>query len=115
LYAARHVTRYADSCQWIDATRNLLGISQFSVGTTYLAQSLLNAASRKSYTARYFRLDHLANWLAVLEPTSQRRLDFHTDPHNFDLLVLDDFLTTSVAPHTAAELINILAARKGGA
>ncbi|MBB1010693.1 ATP-binding protein, partial [Dietzia sp. SLG510A3-3B2-2] len=28
--------------------------------------------------------------------------------HNCDLLVLDDFLTTPVAPHTAAELLNIL-------
>ena len=30
-----------------------------------------------------------------------------------DLLVLDDFLTTPVTPQTAAELLNILAAREG--
>ena len=88
-------------------------LGQSSVGKTYLAQALLNAACRKYYTARYFRLDDLANRLAVLEPTSQRRLDFLTDLHNCDLLVLDDFLTTPVAPHTAAELLNILAAREG--
>ena len=64
-------------------------------------------------SARFFRLDDLANRLAVLEPTSQRRLDFLTDLHNCDLLVLDDFLTTPVAAHTAAELLNILAAREG--
>lgn len=45
---------------------------------------------------RSFRLDDLANRLAVLEPTSQRRLDCLTDLHNCDLLVLDDFLTTPV-------------------
>src|SRR5699024_11063860 len=86
---------------------------QSSVGKTYLAQALLNAACRKYYTARFFRLDDLANRLAVLEPTSQRRLDFLTDLHYCDLLVLDDFLTTPAAPHTAAELLNILAAREG--
>ncbi|BBY56087.1 hypothetical protein MKOR_33380 [Mycolicibacillus koreensis] len=35
------------------------------------------------------------------------------DLHNCDLLVLDDFLTTPVTPQTAAELLNILAAREG--
>src|SRR5699024_9734124 len=109
----RELIARLSSCQWIDATRNLVVLGQSSVGKTYLAQALLNAACRKYYTARFFRLDDLANRLAVLEPTSQRRLDFLTDLHNCDLLVLDDFLTTPVAPHTAAELLNILAAREG--
>ena len=109
----RELIARLSSCKWIDATRNLVVLGQSSVGKTYLAQALLNAACRKYYTARFFRLDDLANRLAVLEPTSQRRLDFLTDLHNCDLLVLDDFLTTPVAPHTAAELLNILAAREG--
>ena len=38
-------------------------LGQSSVGKTYLAQALLNAACRKYYTARFFRLDDLANRL----------------------------------------------------
>lgn len=101
------------SCQWIDETRNLVILGQSSVGKTYIAQALLNAACRKDYTAKFFRLDDLANRLNVLQQFPQRRLDFLTELRDFDLLVLDDFLTTPITPHTAAELLNILAAREG--
>src|SRR5699024_6128169 len=75
--------------------------------------ALLNAACRKFYTARFFRLDDLANQLAVLRHDSQQRLESLNDLHNCDLLVLDDFLTTPINQHTAAELLNIMAARDG--
>lgn len=99
--------------QWIDETRNLVVLGTSSVGKTYLAQALLNAACRRFYTAKFFRLDDLANQLAVLDANPQQRLDFLTDIHNCDLLVLDDFLTTPITQETAAELLNILAARDG--
>ena len=41
------------------------------------------------------------------------RLAFLTGLHTCDLLVLDDFLTTPIPGETAAELLNILAAREG--
>lgn len=107
-----YISRLA-SCQWIDQTTNLVVLGTSSVGKTYLAQALVNAACRKFYTARFFRLDDLANRLAVMDHASQQRLDFLTDLHNCDLLVLDDFLTTPINQHTAAELLNILAARDG--
>ena len=40
-------------------------------------------------------------------------MDFLTDLHNCDVLILDDFLTTPITQETAAELLNILAARDG--
>ena len=109
----REVIARLSSCQWIDQTHNLVILGKSSVGKTYLALALLNAACRKFYTARFFRLDDLANQLAVMDPASQKRLDFLTDLHNCDLLVIDDFLTTPINQHTAAELLNILAARDG--
>ncbi len=51
-----------------------------------------------------------ANRLDLLDPTTHQRLDFLTDLHNCDLLVLDDFLTIPVTGHTAAGLLNMLAA-----
>ncbi|NWN86973.1 MAG: ATP-binding protein [Micrococcaceae bacterium] len=107
-----HVGRLA-SCQWIDQTNNLVVLGTSSVGKTYLAQALLNAACRKFYTARFFRLGDLANQLSVLSHDSQQRLNFLNDLHNCDLLVLDDFLTTPINQHIAAELLNITAARDG--
>lgn len=44
----------------------------------------------------------------------RQRLDFLTDLHNCDLLVLDDFLTIPVTGHTAAGLLNMLAASRKG-
>lgn len=109
----REVIGRLASGQWIDQAQNLVILGTSSVGKTYLAQALLNAACRKFYTARFFRLDDLANQLAVLDYNSQHRLDFLTDLHNCDVLILDDFLTTPITQETAAELLNILAARDG--
>jgi len=66
-----------------------------------------------SVHARYFRLDDLANQLAVYHRQDAQRLTFLTGLHTCDLLVLDDFLTTPIPGETAAELLNILAAREG--
>ena len=73
----------------------------------------MNAACRRDYTAKYFRLDDLANQLAVYHRQDAQRLTFLTGLHTCDLLVLDDFLTTPITGETAAELLNILAAREG--
>ena len=89
----------------------ILGTS--SVGKSYLAQALVNAACRRDYTARYYRLDDLANRLAVFQQADAQRLRFLDDLNACDLLVLDDFLTTPITSDTAAQLLNILAAREG--
>ena len=101
------------ACRWIDRTNNLVILGKSSVGKSYLAQALVNAACRRDYTARYFRLDDLANQLAVYQRHDAQRLAFLTGVHTCELLVLDDFLTTPIAGDTAAELLNILAAREG--
>lgn len=100
------------ACRWIDHTSNLVILGKSSVGKSYLAQALVNAACRRDYTARYFRLDDLANQLAVYQRQDKQRLDFLTGVHTCELLVLDDFLTTPITGETAAELLNILAARE---
>jgi DNA replication protein DnaC len=101
------------ACRWIDRTSNLVILGKSSVGKSYLAQALVNAACRRDYTARYFRLDDLANQLAVYQRQDTQRLTFLTGVHTCELLVLDDFLTTPITGEAAAELLNILAAREG--
>ncbi len=88
-------------------------LGKSSVGKSYLAQALVNAACRRDYTVKYFRLDDLANQLAVYHRKDAHRLRFLDTLHACDVLVLDDFLTTSITGETPAELLNILAAREG--
>ena len=109
----REVIARLAACRWIDHTTNLVVLGSSSVGKSYLAQALVHAACRRDYTARYYRLDDLANQLAVHHHTDPARLKFLNSLHSCDLLVLDDFLTTPITSETAAELLNILAAREG--
>lgn len=106
------VTRLA-ACRWVDHCTNLVILGSSSVGKSYLAQALVNAACRRDYTVRYFRLDDLANQLAVYQHGDPGRLRFLNDLHACDALILDDFLTTPISSENAAELLNILAAREG--
>ncbi len=106
------VTRLA-ACRWVDQSTNLVILGSSSVGKSYLAQALVNAACRHDYTAIYYRLDDLANQLAVYHHTDPARLKFLQGLHACDALVLDDFLTTPITGETAAEILNILAAREG--
>lgn len=92
---------------------NVIILGKSSVGKTYLALALLNAACRRDYTARFFRTDDLAAQLAVMDYHDPKRLQFVTQITTTDLLVLDDFLTTPISPDTANMLFNILSAREG--
>ncbi|MGB9034207.1 MAG: ATP-binding protein [Paeniglutamicibacter sp.] len=109
----REVVARLASCRWIEQTTNLVILGKSSVGKSYLAQALVNAACRRDYTARYFRLDDLANQLAVYHRSDPERLIFLQSLHDCDVLVLDDLLTTPITPDAASELLNILAGREG--
>ncbi|WP_206477542.1 ATP-binding protein [Microbacterium sp. KRD172] len=109
----RDVISRLAACRWLDNGTNLVILGTSSVGKSYLAQALVNSACRHDYTARYYRLDDLANQLAILDASDPARLRFLSELHGCDLLVLDDFLTTPVSSTTAADLLNILAAREG--
>ncbi|MDO5745849.1 MAG: ATP-binding protein [Micrococcaceae bacterium] len=108
----RNVIERLASCRWIENATNLVILGKSSVGKSYLAQAMVNAACRRGYTARYYRLDDLANTLAVYHHTDPERLAFLGTLHDCDVLFLDDFLTTPITPETASELLNILAARE---
>src|SRR5699024_5842011 len=109
----RDVVARLSACGWIDRCANLVILGPSSVGKSYLAQALVHSAARHDYTVRYYRLDDLANQLAVLDRADPARLRFLGELHNCDLLVLDDFLTTPITGDIAAEILNILAARDG--
>ena len=105
------ITRLAH-CQWCQNAQNIVILGKSSVGKTYLALALLNAACRKDYTAKFFRTDTLANHLAVLKHGDIERMKFLEELHTADVLVLDDFLTTPIDAATAHQLLTILAERE---
>lgn len=100
------------SCQWIDAGTNLVIIGNTSVGKTYLAQALINAACRADHTCLFYRLDDLEADLAVLDPADPQRATLVKKLKGVDLLVIDDFLTTPVTDATASVILNVLSARE---
>jgi len=108
----RNVIERLASCRWIENATNLVILGKSSVGKSYLAQAMVNAACRRGYTTRYYRLDDLANTLAVYHRNDPERLAFLRTLHDCDALFLDDFLTTPITLETASELLNILAARE---
>ena len=49
------------TCEWIDYGKDLIIVGATGTGKSFLAQALAVAACRKKLTARYFRLNDLAN------------------------------------------------------
>lgn len=109
----RELTTRLAHCQWVADARNVIILGKSSVGKTYLALALLNAACRCDYTARFFRTDDLATQLVGMDHHDPARTRFVTQLVTVDVLVLDDFLTTPLSAETANALFNILAAREG--
>lgn len=109
----RDIVERLAACQWIDRGTNLVLLGKSSVGKSYLAQALVNQACRKDFSVCYYRLDDLANQLAVYHHADPDRLLFLGRVQAADALILDDFLTTPITPEVSAELFNILAAREG--
>ncbi|RGE15232.1 ATP-binding protein, partial [Leucobacter sp. wl10] len=102
----RDVVARLAACRWVEQTTNLLILGSSSVGKSYLAQALVNAACRRDYTAAYYRLDDLANQLAVYQHQDPARLKFLEHLHSCDVLILDDFLTTPITSETGVCPVN---------
>lgn len=110
---SRDVVDRLASCTWVEDASNVVILGKTSVGKSYLAQALVNAACRKDYTVAYWRLDDLGNRLAVYQPSDPGGLKFLDSLRACDVLVLDDFLTTPITMDTTAKILNILASREG--
>ena len=109
----RDVVDRLASCTWVENASDVVILGKTSVGKSYLAQALVNAACRKDYTVGYWRLDDLGNRLAVYQPSDPGGLKFLDSLRACDVLVLDDFLTTPITMATTSKLLNILASREG--
>ena len=109
----RELTSRLARCQWVEAATNLLLLGKSSVGKTYLACALVNAACRRGIEVRFVRTAELANQLVGLPAGSIEREKLLAHLVGVELLVLDDFLTTPIPRDMEAVLFNLLTAREG--
>lgn len=100
----RPLLRSLAHCQWVPAHQNILIEGPAGVGKTFLACALANAALRRGFTARYYRLARLFTDLAIARADgSYPRLAAQLARTH--VLVLDDW---GIAPMTAPEARELL-------
>lgn len=100
---------------WEADSTNVLILSPTGGGKTYLACAIGMAACQREYTVKYWRMDELARHLAITRTDSHAHQAFIGQLVEYDLLILDDFLTVGIDHHTSDDLFAILTSRDGKA
>ncbi|MHC2849303.1 DNA replication protein DnaC [Corynebacterium mucifaciens] len=100
------------TCEWIDYGKDLIIVGATGTGKSFLAQALAVAACRKKLTARYFRLNDLANDFDAAAEHPQARKQLLADLQAPALAVIDDFLATDVSAHALNQVFNLLVGRE---
>lgn len=96
--------------QWLDAHRNVLVTGPTGVGKSFIACALGNSAARAGYTVLYIRAPRLFESLqqAHGDGSHLRLLDKLS---RVQLLIIDDFLLTSLVDTERRDLLEIIEAR----
>ncbi|MDR0473508.1 MAG: IS21-like element helper ATPase IstB [Treponema sp.] len=107
------VANLAD-CRWIRKGYNLLISGACGTGKTYLASAFGNAACRKGYSVRCFRLPRLLTDLHIGrgDGSWEKTLKDLKKP---DMLILDDFGLAPLEPLQCRDFLEIVEDRHGSA
>ena len=100
------------SCDWINATRNILICGATGTGKTWLAAVLAKQACLFSYQTQYYRYGRLLELLADAREHSQTA-SLRRNLNRNKLLVIDDFGTSTISDDLASDLLTILEEREG--
>lgn len=95
------------SCEWVRQHQTVLIVGPTGVGKTYLACALGQAACRRGYSTRYFRMGRLLGEMALARADgSYARL--LTRLAKTDLLILDDWGLAPLADAERRDLLEVL-------
>jgi DNA replication protein DnaC len=94
-------------CQWIQKHLNAIITGPTGVGKTYLARALGQKACREGYSVIYWRLPRLLGELTIAKGDG-RYLKLLTTLERTDLLVIDDWGTTTLTDGQPHDLFEIL-------
>jgi DNA replication protein DnaC len=94
-------------CQWIQKHLNAIITGPTGVGKTYLACALGQKACREGYSVIYWRLPRLLGELTIAKGDG-RYLKLLTTLERTDLLVIDDWGTTTLTDGQPHDLFEIL-------
>jgi DNA replication protein DnaC len=105
------VARLAE-CAWIKEGRNLIVTGATGTGKTYLVSAFGNAACRKNFKVRSYRVNRLLTDLAIGrgDGSYNRLLNDLKKP---DLLILDDFGMAPLDPGACRDLLEVVDDRHG--
>lgn len=98
--------------RWVHQGQNVLVTGPTGVGKTFLACALANAAVRRGFSARYYRVPRLLSELAMghADGTYPRLL---ARLAKVDLLILDDWGLSPFTPAEAREMLEVVEERHG--
>lgn len=108
---ADRVNRLA-SCDWIVHGQDLMIIGATGTGKSYLAQALGVHACRSQFPTRYYRLADLADEFDALAVNPTARKEFMASLVKPALVVIDDFLATTISDNALFQVFNLLVARE---
>lgn len=104
--------RRLGTCDWIVHGQDLMLIGATGTGKSFLAQALGVSACRQQFPARYLRLADLADDFDALAHNPIARKEFMAELVRPSLLILDDFLATTISDHALMQVFNLLVARE---
>lgn len=104
------------SCEWVEACEVVVIISKTGCGKSFLGQAPDDAACRRLHAVRYDRLADIMDDLDRCRAAGDGSCYEHMDAHkSVRLLIVDDFMATSITTRNAVDLFEIMEAREGGA
>jgi DNA replication protein DnaC len=95
------------TCEYIEEHRNVVIMGPTGAGKTFVGCALGMAACRKFLKVKYIRLPEMLTGLSIAQGDLTIR-KLMTAYKNYDLLILDEWLLTPLAPNAASNLLNIV-------
>lgn len=89
----RDMVQSLSSCAFMEAALPIAVFGSSSSGKSYVACAIGKSACRQGYKVRYFRMEDMFSKLAEL-PSKSARMRFANRLANYDLLILDEWLST---------------------